>query len=580
MLGIRAQVGAHRKRRAQNAERTSRHVSDSPWRLGGRFDLLGPLGTGASGAVWRGREITDGSEHAIKLLRPELVLDAQAVTQLYATLNAVAQMAHPGVAAADDAVTADGWLALRSRLVLGESLRTLLSRQGALPSPHAAALIAQVCDTLAAAHAAGIAHGDLHPSNVLLPSTPDPTEAVVTDFGMAALINSAAARGVPATGTALSAPPAEYRAPEIGAGQSDTAPADVYAAGVLLYECLTGRAPFIAQWPDAVAQMHRESPPPPIAAVSDSLWRIVAACLEKDPRYRPTAAQLADALRAEAATAPPPGPATVLVPAVIPAADPVPDVAPTMIFDSYLTEDTSLSDAPRPRPHSTSGNSRLPRVITDHKTESGIAAAVVVVGLLIGAALSMGASGNTPTSGSPNAAAAGQAASAPASAATSAEPQAVVLPSGSPSPSASPSPSPSPSASASMTGNAVFVNVLSNKCMDTAGRAFANGTTEDIYDCNGTPAQAWTLTGTGNLTEDGGAYCLDDLGFGNTPGAKIGLWSCNGGTNQQWSLRPDGSIVSAYANLCLDVTGQGSDNFTPLVLEPCDGSPSQQWARH
>ena len=616
MLGIRAEV---RERR----ERTSRHVSDSPWRLGGRFDLLGPLGTGAAGTVWRGREVADGTEHAVKLLRPELVADGAAVAQLYATLNAVARLAHPGIAAVDDAVSADGWLALRSRLILGESLRTRLSRQGGMPPAHAAGLIVHVCDTLAAAHAAGIAHGDLHPANVLLGSptststsassslsapvsgaTAAPTavlptvnpliapgETALTDFGMAALINSAAARGVTATGAGLAAPPAEYRAPEIGPAspaQSDSAPADVYAAGILLYECLAGRAPFIAQWPEAVAQMHRQSPPPPITGVTDSLWRIVAACLEKDPRYRPTAAQLATALRSEAAAAsnavpppaapvtpappPAPAPATAAMPPPPATSAPTSGVAQTMMFDSFRDVSEPASDIARARDTSP-GAGRLPRVISDHKTESGIAAAVVVAGLLIGAALSMGA-GN---SGSPNAAAAGQATSAPAIATTSAAPQAVVLPSASPSPSPSFSASPSPSASASATGDMVFVNVRSNKCMDTNGRVFADGTTEDIYDCNGTPAQAWNVTATGQFTEDGGAFCLDDLGFGNTPGTKVALWTCNGGTNQQWTIRTDGSIISNSANLCIDVTNQATDDYTPLVLESCNGSPSQQW---
>lgn len=564
-------------------------MSDAPWRLGGRFDLLGPLGTGAAGTVWRGREVSDGTEHAVKLLRPELVSDGAAVTQLYATLNSIAQLAHPGITAVDDAVSADGWLALRSRLVHGESLRTLLSRQGAMPPAQAAVLIGHVCDTLAAAHAAGIAHGDLHPANVLLgasssaaptvvlpnaasiPPPPPaaspaaPIDATITDFGMAGLVNRAAAQGAPTAGAAHAAPPAEYRAPELNPAQSDSAPADVYAIGVILYECLAGRPPFIAQWPDAIAQMHRQTPPPPIPATTDSLWRIVDACLQKDPRYRPTAAQLAAALRNEAAAAS--------------------DVAQTMVFSAYPGD--NAQDQPQPRATSAvaasaaapgPGNFRLPRVITNHKTESGIAAAVVVVGLLIGVALSMaGGSSNGSNNGSPNAANAGQATSAPSTATTSDTPQAVVLPSASPSPS--PSSSPSPSASAPATGNAVFVNVLSNRCMDTAGRQFANGTTEDIYDCNGTPAQALTVTASGQLTEDGGAFCLDDFDFGNTPGAKVGIWSCNGGSNQQWTLRSDGSIVSNSANLCLDVDGQGSDNFTPLVLQTCDGGPSQQWTR-
>jgi Ricin-type beta-trefoil lectin domain len=202
----------------------------------------------------------------------------------------------------------------------------------------------------------------------------------------------------------------------------------------------------------------------------------------------------------------------------------------------------------------------------------------VVVGLLIGVALSM--IGGGPNNSSGNISAAGQATSAPSVDAGSSAPDAVVLPSAS-SPSASPSgsPSPSPSMSGPTTGNMTFVNVLSGKCMDTAGRVFADGTTEDVYDCNGTPAQTWTVTADGRLTQDGGAYCLDDLGFGNTPGTKVALWTCNGGANQQWTLHPDGSVTSNYANLCLDVTGQGSSDFTPLLLQSCDGNPSQQWTR-
>lgn len=553
-------------------------MSDAPWRLGGRFDLLGPLGTGAAGTVWRGREVADGTEHAVKLLRPELVSENDAVTQLYATLNAVAQLGHPGIVAVDDAVVADGWLAIRTRLVPGESLRALLSRQGAMAPARAASLIAQVCDALAAAHAAGIVHGDLSPTNVLLvvaapgEAALAQNEAVLTDFGMADLVNRAAARNVAAgvAGAGLAAPPTEYRAPELAPTQPVSAQADVYAAGIILYECMAGRPPFVAQSLDAVAQMHLLSTAPPIAGVADSLWRIVAACLEKDPRYRPTAVQLADALRNEASTmsgiaapgiAAAPGEAmrTQLIP-VVPGMSGVP-AAPAGAYE-----------------RASSGNVRLPRVISEHKTESGIAAAVVVVGLLIGVALSMAGGGSN--NGSGNIAAAGQATSAPSADAGSSAPDAVVLPSAS-SPSASPSasPSPSPSMSGPTTGNMTFVNVLTSKCMDTAGRIFANGTTEDIYDCNGTPAQTWTVTADDRLTQDGGAYCLDDLGFGNTPGTKVALWSCNGGSNQQWTLHPDGSVTSNYANLCLDVTGQGSSDFTPLVLENCDGNPSQQWTR-
>lgn len=487
-------------------------MADSPWRLGGRFDLLGQVGAGASGTVWHAREVSDGTEHAVKLLRSELVTDEAAVTELYATLNTVARLGHPGIVTVDDAVVADGWLTLRSRLVYGESLRMLLARQGSMPSTQLTPLIAQVCDALAAAHAAGIAHGDVHAANVLLASGPDgfPRTALLTDFGMAALVNRAAAQ------------------------ESATAPADVYAIGTLLYECMAGQAPF-------------NTDPPPIAGITDSLWRTVTACLAEDPRYRPTAAQLAAALRSETA----------------------PDAT------QLLSVVPGLSTGPaETRAVESGGSLRVPGVIAAHKTESGIAAAVVVVGALIAVAMSMGGGGSAA-----NTAAADAATSAPPAAATSSVPQAVVLPSA-PSSSASASPSASPSASGPTTGDMVFVNTLTSKCMDTAGRIFANGTTEDIYDCNGTPAQTWTVTPDGRLTQNGGAYCLDDLGFGNTPGSKVALWSCNGGQNQQWTFNADGSITGNYAKLCLDVAGQASADGSPLVLQTCDGSPSQQWSRH
>jgi serine/threonine-protein kinase len=500
-------------------------VSDPPWRLGDRFDLLDQLGAGASGTLWRGRDAADGAEYAVKLLRPELVEDQDAVAELYAALNAVARLGHPGIVAVDNAVLVDGWLTLRSQLIHGESLSALLARQGTMASAQAVALIAQVCDALAAAHAVGIAHGSLHSANVLLMpglGTPPGTSAqpMLTDFAMAALLNRADATREPVS-----------------------ASADVYAVGVLLYECLAGHTPFAAH------------PPTPIAGISDSLWQIVAGCLTEDPRYRPTAAQLAAALRSESSDD-----STQLL-----------SVVPGLSAAAVETRGHGNGSASAHVSGSGSepGNARLPRVIAEHKTEAGIAAAVVVVSALIAVAMSMGGGGSTEVTARP-------AKSATPVAATSPTPQAVVLPSA-PSPSASPSSS--ATASAPATGDMTFINTLTNKCMDTAGRVFADGTTEDIFDCNGTPAQVWTVTAAGQLTQDGGAFCLDDLGFGNTPGSKVGLWSCNGGANQQWTLHPDGSITGNYANLCLDVTGQGSSDGTPLVLWTCDGSPSQQWTR-
>jgi len=550
---------------------TRLQVSDSRWRLGSRFDLLGQVGTGASGTVWRGLELADGSEHAVKLLRPEFVADPDAVAALYATLDAVARLAHSGVVAVDDAAVGEGWFALRSRLLAAENLRTSLARQAAMAPAHAALLIAQLCDTLAAAHAAGLAHGDIHPGNVLLvPGLGGLAQPVLTDFGMAALINRAAARGARAT-----APPADYRAPELGTGEVGSAAADVYAVGALLYQALAGRPPFVAPWAGGLAEKHLREQPTPIPGVSDSLWRLVTAALEKAPHYRPTAQQLASALRADmaasgAAAAPtafaPPQPGPDAATTLLPPVAAMRDATPT----SLIRGAQSVTGYPAAAPHG--AGSRVPRVIRDHKTESGIAAAVVVVGILIGAVLAMAggspagaaAAATSPATGSPPAAAA----------ATSPTAQAVVLPpvvSTSASPSASASPSPS-------TGVVTLVNAQSGTCLDTAGRIFANGTTEDIYTCNGTPAQVWNLTTSGQLTQQGGAYCLDDNNSDNTPGARVQLWTCNGGANQQWVLQPNGSITGVSSGLCIDVSGEGSNVGTALVLWPCNGHPSEIWS--
>lgn len=558
-------------------------MSDSRWRLGARFDLLGQVGTGASGTVWRGLELADGSEHAVKLLRPEFVADPDAVAGLYATLDAVARLGHPGVVAVDDAAVGEGWFALRSRLLGAQNMRTALARQAAMAPAHAALLIAQLCDTLAAAHAAGLAHGDIHPCNVLLvPGLGGLAQPVLTDFGMAALINRAAARGARAT-----APPADYRSPELGTGEAGSAAADVYAVGALLYQALAGRPPFVAPWAGGLAEKHLREQPTPIPGVSDSLWRLVAAALEKAPRYRPTASQLASALRADMAAS---GAAAVPTPAPAPAPAPsgfaVPqagsDAATTMLPPVAAMRDaaptTMIPGAPFAPGHHAGADrhgsaSRVPRVIRDHKTESGIAAAVAVVGVLIGAVIAM-AGGSPAGAAAASTSPAATTTAGPGAGATGPTAQTVVLPpvvSTSASPSASPSPSPS-------TGVITLVNSQSGTCLDTAGRIFANGTTEDIYACNGTPAQVWTLTTSGQLTQDGGAYCLDDNNSDNTPGARVQLWSCNGGANQQWVLQSNGSITGVSSGLCIDVSGEGTGDGTALVLWPCNGHPSEIWS--
>jgi serine/threonine-protein kinase len=302
-------------------------MTDPQWQFGQGHEVLGGCPAGVSGAVWLIREQESGTERAVKVLRPELTASGQAVEGLRALLTRVGRLAHPGILKVDDVVAHEGRIALVMRRIPGEDLRGLLTREATLAPAIAVGLVAQLCDALAVAHAAGIPHGDLKPSNVLLDWEPPAGRAPavrLTDFGMAALVAGAAAQpgamtaSATAPGTAVvsftapgSAPapipatalPAEYRAPEIwpagpsGRSTKPTAAADVYAIGVMLYEALTGNAPFTGSNPGVVGRLHRGAQPARIPALPDPLWLLVAACLDKHPQHRPTAANLATLLR-------------------------------------------------------------------------------------------------------------------------------------------------------------------------------------------------------------------------------------------------------------------------------------------
>jgi len=281
--------------------------TDAQWRfLAERYELLGQLGAGAVGAVWLVRDREGGAEYAIKILKPELTGNADAIAALRSVLESVRGLGHPNIVAVDDVVAHEGRVALSMRPVPGEDLRVLLGRMGTLAPAHAAMLVAQLCDALAAAHAVEVAHGGIKPGNVLLEPLQDEAGSLrvgLTDFGVARL---AACAGVTALEDAVGQPfyaamPIEYQAPEIGVGCISTPAADVYAVGVLLYEALTGRPPFTGT-PAEVQLLRAEVPPPRIAGLPDPMWLLIAACLDKHPQHRPTADNLASLLREIAPT--------------------------------------------------------------------------------------------------------------------------------------------------------------------------------------------------------------------------------------------------------------------------------------
>jgi serine/threonine-protein kinase len=252
-------------------------------RIGSHYLLHEQIGQGAMGTVWRAEDTVSGAWYAVKVLRPEYALDPAAVTRFVRERNALLALRHPNVVTLHDMIVEGERLALVMDLLTEGDLDKLRrDHGGTLPPGLAAALVAQVCDGLAAAHAAGIVHRDLKPGNVLM----DGGLARLTDFGIARIGGEAP---VTTAGTIMGT--VSYMAPEALRGAEPAPACDVYAAGVTLYELLTGRPPFTGQ-PATVIHDHLNAAPRRPDGLPDPPWNVIASCLAKDPAARPSAAEL------------------------------------------------------------------------------------------------------------------------------------------------------------------------------------------------------------------------------------------------------------------------------------------------
>ncbi|MBL3807225.1 serine/threonine-protein kinase [Streptomyces sp. BRB081] len=272
--------------------------------IGGRFTLLGPLGSGGMGTVWRARDEVLHREVALKEVRPPdpaLTGPEAAATlreRVLREARALARLSHPHVVTVHQTVDAGAgthpWIVME--LVPGESLADRLQRGPLLPR-EAAVLGRQILAALRAAHAAGIQHRDVKPANILLradPGVPGPPSAVLTDFGIAALQGSTA---LTATGDLIGSP--EYIAPERVRGR-DAPASDLWSLGLVLYVAVEGHSPLRrATTLATLAAVLDEPVPPPVR--SGPLAAVLGALLVRDPEARPDAATL-DRLLAEAAS--------------------------------------------------------------------------------------------------------------------------------------------------------------------------------------------------------------------------------------------------------------------------------------
>ncbi|MFD5629534.1 MULTISPECIES: serine/threonine-protein kinase [unclassified Streptomyces] len=264
-------------------------------KIGSRYTANQILGRGSAGTVWLG-EGPDGPV-AVKLLREDLASDQELVGRFVQERTALLGLDHPHVVAVRDLVVDGNDLALVMDLVRGTDLRTRLERERRLAPEAAVAIVADVADGLAAAHAAGVVHRDVKPENVLLdmqgPLGPGGSHpALLTDFGVAKLIDSPRrTRATKIIGTP------DYLAPEIIEGLPPRAAVDIYALATVLYELLAGFTPFGGGHPGAVLRRHVTETVVPLPGIPDELWQLMVQCLAKAPASRLRASELGDRLR-------------------------------------------------------------------------------------------------------------------------------------------------------------------------------------------------------------------------------------------------------------------------------------------
>ena len=270
--------------------------------VGGRYEILSPLGRGGMGAVYRAHDRVLDETVALKVLRGDVASAPEMPQRFRSEIKLARRVAHPNVCRIYEYGEDGPRQYISMELVEGTNLKEVLKRRGALPPEEACGLAAQVADGLEAIHRVGIVHRDLKTLNVMIDAH---GAAKVMDFGIAKNVGG---EGTPAASGSYVVGSPEYMSPEQARGQPVDFHSDVYALGIIVFELFTGRVPFRGDTPVATLLMHLETAPPlegpAAAAIPLSARPVLRKALAKDPAERyASAREMADALRA--ASAPP-----------------------------------------------------------------------------------------------------------------------------------------------------------------------------------------------------------------------------------------------------------------------------------
>ena len=264
--------------------------------LADRYRIERELGSGGMATVYLAEDLKHHRNVAIKVLREDLAASIGA-QRFLREIEIAAQLQHPNILTLLDSGNADGFLFYVMPYVTGQSLRERLSREGELPVHDAVRLLSEVVDALSDAHGHGVVHRDIKPDNVMLSGR----HALVADFGIAkAVTDASAGGGVTSVGLTVGTP--AYMSPE----QASADPgidhrSDIYSVGVMAYEMLTGRTPFVGATPQQILAATVMQTPDPLSryrpGLPPALEAVLMRCLAKRPADRwQTASALRDAL--------------------------------------------------------------------------------------------------------------------------------------------------------------------------------------------------------------------------------------------------------------------------------------------
>jgi serine/threonine protein kinase len=249
-----------------------------------RYRILGLLGRGGMGEVYRATDLRLSQQVALKFLPESTASDPDILARFHNEVRIARQVSHPNVCRVYDIGEVDGQPYISMEYVDGENLSALLRRIGRLPNDTALEMARKLCAGLAAAHDKGVLHRDLKPANIMIDGR---GQVLVTDFGLAGIasqIHGAEIKhGTPA-----------YMAPEQLAGTEVTVRSDVYALGLVLYEMFSGKRAFEANSLAEMTRLRNETGPPSLVSqvrdLDPGVERVIRRCLETDPQNRPASA--------------------------------------------------------------------------------------------------------------------------------------------------------------------------------------------------------------------------------------------------------------------------------------------------